>query len=465
MDTTGQAKDVSSDKRSRHFVEITAAIAAMAGLLFGFDTGVISGAILFIKEAFGLAPFAEELLVSAALIGAVCGCILSGRVTDLIGRKRTILITAAIFILGSFLSAIATSFVALISGRIAIGVAIGVASYSAPLYISEMAPPNLRGGLVTLNQLAITVGILLAYVVDAVFAGSGNWRWMFAFGVVPAVALEVGIALLPESPRWLLLHQHKAEGLQVLTRIRDTQDIQAEVDDIIEHAKSGSGRFMDLISPTVLRVILCGVALAVIQQVTGINTVIYYAPTIFQQAGFHSALSSILATAGVGLVNVLMTIVSIPLLDKIGRRPLLLASLGGMGVSLVALGLGFAMGGVALKWIGVLSLAIYIASFAIGLGPVFWLLISEIFPLSVRGQAASVATMANWLSNFVVSLTFLSLLKSLGDVWTFLLYAALSLVGLWFCFRFVPETKGVPLERIERDLRLGRPLRDLGKAM
>jgi sugar porter (SP) family MFS transporter len=465
MDTTGQAKDVSSDKRSRHFVEITAAIAAMAGLLFGFDTGVISGAILFIKEAFGLAPFAEELLVSAALIGAVCGCILSGRVTDLIGRKRTILITAAIFILGSFLSAIATSFVALISGRIAIGVAIGVASYSAPLYISEMAPPNLRGGLVTLNQLAITVGILLAYVVDAVFAGSGNWRWMFAFGVVPAVALEVGIALLPESPRWLLLHQHRAEGLQVLTRIRDTQDIQAEVDDIIEHAKSGSGRFMDLISPTVLRVILCGVALAVIQQVTGINTVIYYAPTIFQQAGFHSALSSILATAGVGLVNVLMTIVSIPLLDKIGRRPLLLASLGGMGVSLVALGLGFAMGGVALKWIGVLSLAIYIASFAIGLGPVFWLLISEIFPLSVRGQAASVATMANWLSNFVVSLTFLSLLKSLGDVWTFLLYAALSLVGLWFCFRFVPETKGVPLERIERDLRLGRPLRDLGKAM
>lgn len=465
MDTTGQAKDVSSDKRSRHFVEITAAIAAMAGLLFGFDTGVISGAILFIKEAFGLAPFAEELLVSAALIGAVCGCILSGRVTDLIGRKRTILITAAIFILGSFLSAIATSFVALISGRIAIGVAIGVASYSAPLYISEMAPPNLRGGLVTLNQLAITVGILLAYVVDAVFAGSGNWRWMFAFGVVPAVALEVGIALLPESPRWLLLHQYRAEGLQVLTRIRDTQDIQAEVDDIIEHAKSGSGRFMDLISPTVLRVILCGVALAVIQQVTGINTVIYYAPTIFQQAGFHSALSSILATAGVGLVNVLMTIVSIPLLDKIGRRPLLLASLGGMGVSLVALGLGFAMGGVALKWIGVLSLAIYIASFAIGLGPVFWLLISEIFPLSVRGQAASVATMANWLSNFVVSLTFLSLLKSLGDVWTFLLYAALSLVGLWFCFRFVPETKGVPLERIERDLRLGRPLRDLGKAM
>ncbi|HEX3445176.1 MAG TPA: sugar porter family MFS transporter [Chthoniobacterales bacterium] len=465
MDTTGPVESVSSDKRSRHFVEITAAIAAMAGLLFGFDTGVISGAILFIKEAFGLAPFAEELLVSAALIGAVCGCILSGRVTDLIGRKRTILITAAIFILGSILSAIATSFEVLIIGRIAIGVAIGIASYSAPLYISEMAPPNLRGGLVTLNQLAITVGILLAYVVDAVFAGSGNWRWMFAFGVVPAVGLEVGIALLPESPRWLLLHQHKAEGLQVLARIRDTQDVQAEVDDIIEHAKSGSGRFMDLISPTVLRVILCGVALAVIQQITGINTVIYYAPTIFQQAGFHSALSSILATAGVGLVNVLMTMVSIPLLDKIGRRPLLLASLGGMGVSLVALGLGFAIGGVALKWIGLLSLAIYIASFAIGLGPVFWLLISEIFPLSVRGQAASVATMANWLSNFVVSLTFLSLLKSLGNVSTFLLYAALSLVGLWFCFRFVPETKGVPLERIERDLRSGRPLRDLGKAM
>jgi MFS transporter, SP family, galactose:H+ symporter len=464
MDIPGDIESVSPAKRSRYFVQITAAIAALAGLLFGFDTGVISGAILFIKDSFGLAPFAEELLVSAALIGAVGGCILSGRMTDLIGRKRAILVTAAIFILGSIFSAIATNFATLMFGRIAVGLAIGVASYTAPLYISEMAPPNLRGGLVTLNQLAITVGILLAYIVDVAFAGSGNWRWMFALGVLPAITLEVGIALLPESPRWLLLHQRKAEGLEVLTRIRSGQDIQAEVNEIIEHAKSGSGHFVDLISPTVLRVILCGVALAVIQQITGINTVIYYAPTIFQQAGFHSAVSSILATAGVGLVNVLMTIVSIPLLDKVGRRPLLLASLGGMCVALVALALGFAAGGAALKWIGILSLAIYIASFAIGLGPVFWLLISEIFPLSVRGQAASVATMANWLSNFLVSLTFLSLLKALGDVRTFLLYAALSLVGLWFCLCFVPETKGVPLERIERDLRSGRPLRDLGKA-
>ena len=360
MDTTGDIGSVPSDTGSRYFVQITAAIAAMAGLLFGFDTGVISGAILFIKDTFGLAPFAEELLVSAALIGAVCGCILSGRVTDLVGRKRTIMITAAIFILGSILSAIATNFVILMFGRIAIGVAIGVASYTAPLYISEMAPPKLRGGLVTLNQLAITVGILLAYVVDAAFAGSGNWRWMFARGVLPAIALEVGIAVLPESPRWLLLHQHKAEGLQVLARIHAAQDVQAEANEIIEHAKSGYGRFADLISPTVLRVILCGVTLAVIQQIIGINTVIYYAPTIFQQAGFHSALSSILATAGVGLVNVLMTIVSIPLLDKIGRRPLLLASLSGMCVALVTLALGFAIGGAALKWIGVLSLAIYI---------------------------------------------------------------------------------------------------------
>jgi MFS family permease len=170
-----------------------------------------------------------------------------------------------------------------------------------------------------------------------------------------------------------------------------------------------------------------------------------------------------IATAGVGVVNVLMTVISIPLLDRVGRRPLLLASLGGMTLCLAALGLGFAVGGVALKWIGVLSLAVYIASFAIGLGPVFWLLISEIYPLSIRGQAASVATMANWLSNFLVSLTFLSLLNGLGSVSTFLLYAVLSLAGLWFCFRFVPETKGVPLERIEQDLRAGRPLRQLGK--
>jgi SP family galactose:H+ symporter-like MFS transporter len=306
------------------------------------------------------------------------------------------------------------------------------------------------------------VGILLAYVVDAAFAPSEGWRLMFAFGAMPALVLGIGITALPESPRWLLLHRRKEEALRVLTRIRGTQDVTAEVNDILENAEPGRGKLADLFSPVVRPVLFCGIALAVFQQVTGINTVIYYAPTIFQAAGFHSAESSIIATAGVGLVNVLMTIVAIPLLDRVGRRPLLLTSLGGMCLSLAALSLGFAIGGEALKWIGVLSLAVYIASFAIGLGPVFWLLISEIFPLSIRGQAASVATMANWLSNFVVSLTFLSLLNVLGTVWTFLLYAALSLAGIWFCLRFVPETKGVPLERIERDLRAGRPLRKLG---
>src|SRR5260370_13003953 len=391
-----------SEKQVNFFVCLTAATAALAGVVFGFDTGVISGAILFIKGEFGLTPFAEELLVSSALIGAVCGSILSGRLTDLIGRKRAILITAGIFTVGSILCAIATGTGVLIVGRITIGVAIGVASYTAPLYISEMAPPKLRGGLVTLNQLAITVGILVAYIIDATFASSGNWRLMFGFGVFPALALGLGIAMLPESPRWLLLHQHKPEALKVLSRIRETNEIAAEVNEILEHAESGHGNLADLFSPVVLRVLFSGVALAIIQQITGINTVIYYAPTIFQQAGFQSAEGSIIATAGVGLVNVLMTVISIPLLDRVGRRPLLLASLGGMSLSLAALGLGFAVGGAAFKWIGVLSLAVYIASFAIGLGPVFWLVISEIFPLKIRGPAASVATLANWLSNFLV---------------------------------------------------------------
>jgi SP family galactose:H+ symporter-like MFS transporter len=462
MESSARIAEVSGTKPPRGFVELIAATAALAGLLFGFDTGVISGAILFIKGEFGLTPVAEEVLVSAALVGAVCGSALSGRFTDAWGRKRTILATAGIFAAGSVLCALAGNLTLLILGRVAVGVAIGVASYTAPLYIGEMAPPRLRGGLVTLNQLAITVGILLAYVVDAVFAPTGGWRLMFAFGALPAIVLELGIAVLPESPRWLLLHQRKEEAVKVLTRIRGNQDVMPEVNDILSHAEPGRGKLADLFSPIVLPVLFCGIALAVIQQITGINTVIYYAPTIFQAAGFQSAQSSIIATAGVGLVNVLMTIVSIPLLDRVGRRPLLLTSLAGMTVSLAALGLGFAIGGEALKWIGLLSLAVYIASFAIGLGPVFWLLISEIFPLSVRGQGASVATMANWLSNFAVSLTFLSLLNALGSARAFLLYAALCVVGVWFCFRFVPETKGVPLERIERDLRAGRPLRKLG---
>jgi len=462
MKTAVQTGQVTVGAHSRRFVKIIAATAALAGLLFGFDTGVISGAILFIKSAFGLSPLAEEVLVSAALVGAVCGATLSGRFTDALGRKRAILITAGIFTVGSILCAVAGNIPILIVGRLAVGVAIGVASYTAPLYISEMAPPNLRGALVTLNQLAITSGILLAYVVDAVFAPSDGWRFMFAFGAIPAIVLGLGIAVLPESPRWLLLHQHKEDAIKVLTRIRGTSDVMPEVNDILEHAEPGRGKFGDLFSPIVLPVLFLGIALAVIQQITGINTVIYYAPTIFQAAGFHSNETAIIATAGVGLVNVLMTIVSIPLIDRVGRRPLLLTSLTGMGIALAALALGFAIGGEALKWIGVLSLALYIASFAIGLGPVFWLLISEIYPLNVRGQAASVATMANWLSNFIVSLTFLSLLTALGSVWTFVLYAVLCGVGVWFCLRFIPETRGVPLESIERDLRARRPLRKLG---
>jgi MFS transporter, SP family, galactose:H+ symporter len=452
-----------SKPRAPGFVELTAGIAALAGLLFGFDTGVISGAVLFIKDVFQLTPFTVELLVSAALIGAVIGCVLSGRMTDQIGRKATILITACIFIVGSIVGAIAPNIEFLMFGRIAIGVAIGVASYAAPLYISEIAPPNLRGALVTLNQLAITVGILLAYLVDAILAPHQAWRWMLACGVFPAIALETGIAFLPETPRWLLLRGKKDEAVSTLQRIRATPDVQSEVEDIIEHAEKGRGKMADMFSASSIRVILLGAGLAVIQQVTGINTVIYYAPTIFQVAGFHSNEVSIVATAGIGLVNVLMTIVSIPLVDRIGRRPLLLISLGGMLVSLVCLSIGFTVGGSLLKWIGVLSLVLYIGSFAIGLGPVFWLLISEIYPLKIRGRAASVATTANWLSNFLVSLTFLSLLNTLGNAFTFLLYAALSAAGFWYCFSLVPETKGIPLERIERNLRLGRRLRDLAR--
>lgn len=447
--------------RSSGFVELTAGIAALAGLLFGFDTGIISGAILFIKTEFHLAPLTEEFLVSAALIGAVCGCVLSGRVTDAIGRRSTILITAGVFSVGSIVSAIAPNVGLLIVGRLAVGLAIGVASYTAPLYIGEIAPSNLRGGLVTLNQLAITVGILLSYVVDALFAPGQNWRWMLASGVLPAIALELGVVFLPESPRWLLLHGFMERATKTLARIRATEENRAEIDEILEHAQTGSGKIADLLRPMTMRVIFLGAGLAVIQQVTGINTVIYYAPTIFQAAGFQSAQASITATAGVGLVNVIMTIVAIPLVDRVGRRPLLLSSLTGMLLSLVLLAIGFALGGPALKWIGVLSLVVYIASFAIGLGPVFWLLISEIFPLNIRGQAASIATTANWLSNFFVSLTFLSLLTGLGNVWTFLLYAVLSAAGLWYCFALVPETKGVPLERIERNLRSGRKLREL----
>lgn len=432
-------------------VYLAAVFAAVGGLLSGYDTGVISGALPFIKDTFVLSTLQQGLIVSIVLVGAAVAAIGGGSFSDRIGRRKSLILTSVVFIAGALMSAAAPTMAVLVVGRLVIGVGIGLASSVVPLYISEIAPANARGWLVSLYQLAVTIGILVAYVADYVFAASGNWRWMLGLAVVPGAMLGVGMLYLPETPRYLVRHGHLNQARQVLIRARGTQDIDRELQQIqTDLARQGRrGSISDLFSSQVRPALVVGIGLAIFQQVTGINTVIYFAPMIIRSAGVSSIQVSILATAGIGIVNVIMTIVSMWLIDRVGRRPLLSTGIAGMAISLGTLGFLFHRpANVGLAKLAVVTLMIYVASFAISLGPVFWLLISEIYPLSVRGLAAGIASGTNWIANFIVSLTFLTLIQDVGSSWTFWLYGLLALAAWVFSYYLVPETKGHTLEEI-----------------
>ncbi len=454
---------------NKRLVFAIAAVAATGGLLFGFDTGVISGALLFLKKDFSLNAEAQEWVVSAVLLGCIAGAALSGRMVDILGRKKAIIGTACVFAAGSVWTATASSIASLVVGRVIIGLAIGVASYAVPLYISEISPPRYRGALVSLNQLLITIGIVASYLVDDVFAGTNDtWRYMFLSGAAPALILGIGMLFLSETPYWLAGKRRDEEAQNILSRLMPGIDAEAELDAIRQSsAREETGNLGQLAAPWLRPALLIGVGIMFIQQATGINTVIYYAPTIFEMAGFTTASTAITATVGVGMINVLMTIVSIRLVDRLGRKPLLSAGLIGMILSLAGLALGFqfetAVGG-DLKWLTVALLFVYIGSFAVSLGPIAWLLIAEIYPLQIRGVAMSLATLSNWVFNFIISVTFLSLIETLGKAGVFWLYAGIGIVGWFFCRLYVPETRDVPLETIERNLRGGASAKDLGQA-
>lgn len=446
---------MSGDRQAHAYrnVIVTAATAGLAGLLFGYDTGVIAGALLQITPHFGLDSFASGLVVAAVPIGAVLGAWIASSRADRFGRRNLILTSGIIFILGAIISAISPETWILVVSRVVIGVAIGVASAVAPVYISEIAPPDIRGRLVTFFQLAVTVGILVAYLVGLAFADAHEgWRWMLGLGALPAVALVIGIARLPSSPRWLLMVGREEDARAALKRVRTEgpEEIELEIKEIEASMNIHEGSWKDLLAPAVKAALVVGIGLAVLQQITGINTVIYYAPTIIQATGIDSDFSSILASLGVGVINVLMTVVALRLLDSKGRRELLFVGVSGISLSLFLLGLAFLIGAdktfATVMAIG--SLMLFVSSFAISLGPIFWLLNAEIYPLSVRSKAASAGTMTNWFFNFVVSLTFLPLIDLLSQTGAFWFYGAIGLVTLWFCWRFVPETKGRSLEQV-----------------
>ena len=434
---------------------VVAIIASLGGLLSGYDTGVISGALLFINESWNLADTTQGILVSSVLIGAVIGAATNGILADMFGRKKIIMATAVIFTLGSVMCAFAPNIFVLIASRIFVGFAVGVVNFVVPLYLSEISPKHLRGTLVSLYQWAITAGILFSYFINAVFAHAVyNWRWMLFAGVIPGIVLFVGMCFMHDTPRWLVSKKRDEEAKIAFKKIEPEVDTEKEIEDIRktilnEGTKSDKKfRFKKwMIMPFVV-----GIGIMFAQICTGINTIIYYAPTIFKNAGFESNITAIYATTGIGVINFLMTIVALFFTDKLGRKPLLYFGLTGVMLSLIALGCGFAFAdffGDNLKWVTVGSLVIYIICFAMSLGPIGWIVVSEVFPLRIRGVAMSICTVSNFAFNFFVVSSFPILLHRIGGAWTFWGFGIVSLLCIVFVYFCVPETKGISLETIE----------------
>lgn len=448
-----------SGQKVNTIVIFASIIAALAGLLAGFDTGIISGALEFIAKAFHLTTIGKEAIVSMVLVGGVIGALLNGIFADTLGRKKMVVLAAILYLFGSIGSALSPDANTLGIFRFVLGLAIGGASASAPLYIAEVSPARIRGSLVTLFQLAITIGILGAYFVDLAFTASGNWRIMLGSSFIPAVILLIGMFGLPNSPRWLIKSGRIEKAKVILNKIyeNDSAEVDREIKEIQDVISAESeGSFSTLFKSTTGFALIIAVGLFIIQQFVGINTVIYYAPIIFNDAGMESAKAAIWATVSVGIVNVLATFIAIWLIDKLGRKPLMYAGLIGMVLALSALGVAFMTeGGTSSSEIGtitVIAVWIYIACFAFSFGPIPWLMMTEIFPLSVRGRAVSIATMTSWGCNLIVSFTFLSLLQAIGPSFTFWLYALVGVLGFIFVWKLVPETKGRTLEEIEETL-------------
>jgi len=474
-------------KSNKSVVIVIASIAATGGLLFGFDTGVISGAIPFLQGYFELTDSQVENVTALGLIGAVVGALFTGRITDYLGRKKVILASAFVFATGAVWTGFAPTVTQLMISRFYLGLAIGVSSFAVPLYISEIAPTKIRGTLVSMFQLLITVGILAAYLSDNAFADNNNlecWRPMLYVGVIPALILFVGMFFLPETPRWLMSKGREEESRKVLGRIEAPEFVDSSIaamksDIAIDKSQVG---FREIFKPWLRNALIIAMGIMFFQQFVGINTVIYYSPKIFLAAGFEGAEAAVAAAVIVGVVNVLFTIVSLFIIDKLGRRKLYFIGLAGIFGALVCMGLGFMLPGAG-KWFLVISMLVYIAFFAISLGPLGWLIITEVFPTRVRGLGSSIGSLSNWGFNTLVVWTFFKMASAIGNAKevvvpegtdlsdvcpecigsVFWIFAAVALIGLVWGYFYIPETKGISLEKIEEHWRKGGKPRLLNK--
>ncbi len=456
MDTTPTVERTQGAPRgSVGYVYLISLVAAVGGLLFGYDTAVINGALIFMKEQFALDERQISIAASSLLLGCIIGASVAGVLSDRFGRKWILVLSALLFALTAIGSAVPANIEQFTAIRLVAGIAIGIASMLSPLYIAEVAPAAMRGRLVTLNQFAIISGILASFAVSLLLARLGveSWRWMFGLAAIPSLAFIGALLFVPESPRWLLKQGRDAQALTTLVRVEGEAAGQAELAEIRSTLEQEEGTLAELLRPSLRVALIVGVVLAILQQVTGINTILYFGATLLkEQAGYTGEVEALWANLPIGVVNFIFTVVAIWAVGQFGRKRLLVAGYAGMGISLLLLGMAFRAqqaGGAGNRVIVMLILC-YVAFFAVSPGPLTWVLMSEIFPTRIRGRAMSVATVCLWAACFAVSLTFLPLVKYLGPARTFWGYAVMCLVAVVFVTLVPPETKGKSLEEIER---------------
>lgn len=444
-------------------------VAGMAGLLFGLDQGVISGALPFIAKEWELTSRLQEWVVSSMMVGAAVGAVVASKLSSGIGRKKSLMIGAALFIVGCLGSGNATSVEMLIGARLILGLSVGIASYTAPLYLAEMSDKNARGSIISGYQLMVTVGILVAFLSDTYFSYTGDWRAMLMIIAIPAVLLILCVLALPESPRWLASKGRFQASADVLSTMHTNVEIaKEELHDIKENLKvKQAGWELFKANKNVRRAVFLGILLQFMQQLTGFNIIMYYSPKILSIAGFSSTEEQMIGTVVNGLVFVLATFIAVGTVDKSGRKPALKRCFAIMALSLFVLGICFfgLESGSTASWIPYLSagmVLLAIIGFGFGAGPVVWILCSEIQPLKSRDFGIACSTMTNWLSCTLIGATFLTLLDTLGSTMTFWLYAVLNALFVYLTIRYVPETKGVTLEKIEQNLMEGKKLKDIG---
>ena len=430
-------------------------VAAIGGLLFGYDTAVVAGAIGYIEEKYQLSAAMTGWAASCALIGCMIGAMIAGGLSDKLGRRKVLMISAWAFAISSVGIMIPLSLNMFIFFRMIGGIGIGIASILSPMYISEIAPASIRGRLISIYQLGIVIGILLIYFVNAAIAGMHDhqwnvdtgWRWMFGSGLLPSIVFILLLLRAPESPRWLAAQNQWDSATDILEKVNGTTGAAEEVKAIKSSLSEKQGTFSELLRPGLRTALIIGIFLSIFSQVTGINVIMYYAPEIFKATGEGSS-SALMQTIWVGGINVLMTLVAIRYVDRLGRKKLLLIGSAGMAVCLAFVGAAFYQQATAGYWVlgGIL---LYISFFAISLGPLTFVVVAEIFPNSIRGRAMGVAIFFLWLSVYIVSQTFPMLLESIGSAYTFWIYMIMSILAFLFIWRMVPETKGKTLEEIQ----------------